>query len=112
KAAALAAKHAAKETKTAAPKMVVPKTAEEPLAKTPARATPPPPPKEEPKPEPVIIMPKPAAKPKPAPVEAEPADTAGKIHLNIVKPEETKKARVTIPQSADKNYIFPDIKLL
>jgi len=112
KAAALAAKHAAKETKTAAPKMVVPKAAEEPLAKTPARATPPPPPKEEPKPEPVIIMPKPAAKPKPAPVEAEPADTAGKIHLNIVKPEETKKARVTIPQSADKNYIFPDIKLL
>lgn len=107
KAAAIAAKQAAKEAKTA-PKMVVPKTAEEPLAKAPARAAPPP--KEEPKPEPVIIMPKPAAKPKPAP--AEPTDTAGKIHLNIVKAEETKKARVTVPQSADKNYLFPDIKLL
>ena len=107
KAAAIAAKQAAKEAKTA-PKMVVPKTAEEPLAKAPARAAPPP--KEEPKPEPVIIMPKPAAKPKPAP--AEPTDTAGKIHLNIVKAEETKKARVTVPQSADKSYLSPDIKLL
>lgn len=108
KAAIIAAKQAEKEAK-AAPKMVVPKTAEEPLAKAPARAAPPPP-KEEPKPEPVVIMPKPAAKPKPPP--AEPAENAGKIHLNIVKAEETKKARVTVPQSADKNYIFPDIKLL
>ena len=37
---------------------------------------------------------------------------AGKIELNIVKPEETKKAKVTLPQSDDKNYEFPPLKLL
>ncbi len=66
---------------------------------------------------------KPAIEPKPAahlPVKpAEPAtDTkplalaAGKIELNIVKLEETKKARVTLPQSDDKGYEFPPLKLL
>ncbi|MFM1850561.1 MAG: hypothetical protein RIS54_245 [Verrucomicrobiota bacterium] len=108
KAAALAAKLEANAPAKAEPAMVMPKTAEEPLAKAPVR--PAPPPKEEPKPEPVVIMPKPTAKPKPAAADA--AEGAGKIHLNIVKPEETKKARVTVPQSTDKNYLFPDIKLL
>jgi S-DNA-T family DNA segregation ATPase FtsK/SpoIIIE len=37
---------------------------------------------------------------------------AGKIELNIVKPEETKKAKVTLPQSDDKNYEFPPLRLL
>jgi len=37
---------------------------------------------------------------------------AGKIELNIVKTEEPKKARVTVPQSADKNYQFPPLSLL
>jgi S-DNA-T family DNA segregation ATPase FtsK/SpoIIIE len=37
---------------------------------------------------------------------------AGKIELNIVKPEETRKAKVTLPQSDDKNYEFPPLKLL
>jgi len=57
---------------------------------------------------------RPAAKP------AEPATSAkelaaiaaGKIALNIVKPEETKKAKVTLPQSDDKGYEFPPLKLL
>ncbi|MCC6414956.1 MAG: DNA translocase FtsK 4TM domain-containing protein, partial [Opitutaceae bacterium] len=100
-AAAKAAKSAAPETKPA------PQPAAPPPA--PVRVAPPPP-KETPKPEPMVVVAKPAAKPKPAPSESE--DAAGKIHLNIVKPEETKKARGTIPQSADKNYLFPDIKLL
>ena len=44
------------------------------------------------------------------------AEAAGaadkKLELNIVKPEETKKARLALPQSDDKNYEFPPIKLL
>jgi S-DNA-T family DNA segregation ATPase FtsK/SpoIIIE len=37
---------------------------------------------------------------------------AGKLELNIVKAEETKKAKVTLPQSDDKDYEFPPLKLL
>ena len=37
---------------------------------------------------------------------------AGKIELNIVKTEEPKKAKVTVPQSSDKNYQFPPLSLL
>ncbi|HZP60744.1 MAG TPA: DNA translocase FtsK 4TM domain-containing protein [Opitutaceae bacterium] len=40
------------------------------------------------------------------------AAAAGKIALNIVKPEETKKAKATIPQQADDNYQFPPLSLL
>ena len=40
------------------------------------------------------------------------AVAAGKIELNIVKPEETKKAKVTLPQSDDKDYQFPPLSLL
>jgi len=45
-----------------------------------------------------------APEPKPTP--------EAKIALNIVKPEETKKARIILPQSDDKNYEFPPLKLL
>ncbi len=37
---------------------------------------------------------------------------AGKIELNIVKPEETKKARALVPQSTDANYQFPPLSML
>ena len=36
----------------------------------------------------------------------------GKIELNIVKPEETKKARAVVPPSVDDNYKFPPLALL
>jgi len=53
---------------------------------------------------PLVKLPEPVADPKPASV--------GKFELNIVKPEETKKAKVALPQSDDKNYEFPPLKLL
>ncbi|HEX2852182.1 MAG TPA: DNA translocase FtsK [Opitutaceae bacterium] len=37
---------------------------------------------------------------------------AGKVELNIVKPEETKKAKITLPQTKDENYQFPPLSLL
>jgi S-DNA-T family DNA segregation ATPase FtsK/SpoIIIE len=38
---------------------------------------------------------------------------AGKVELNIVKPEEPKKAaKITLPQSDDANYQFPPLSLL
>src|SRR6478736_2262880 len=92
-------------------KMVVPKS-EDPLADMAKSGTMPP---MKPAPEPVV-----PAKPAPAKSSAtRPAiDTkalavaAGKIELNIVKAEETKKAKVTLPQSDDKDYEFPPLKLL
>ncbi len=60
----------------------------------------------------------PVPKPAPAPKvvrEAAPEPKAApkaKIELNIVKPEETKKAKVTVPQSSDENYKFPPLPLL
>ncbi|HYC72022.1 MAG TPA: DNA translocase FtsK, partial [Opitutaceae bacterium] len=90
-------------------KIVVPKT-EDPLTQAPKITRPP-----------VEVAPEPkaAAEQKPAPARAAKAATAepkavppGKIELNIVKPEETKKARVTLPQSDDKNYEFPPLALL
>ena len=53
--------------------------------------------------------PKPAVRP--SGKSSEPA-AAGKIELNIVKPEETKKAKVALPQSDDKDYEFPPLTLL
>jgi len=91
-------------------KMVVPK-GEDPLVEMPKAGTVPP---IKPAPEPVV-----PAKPAPKATATKPAtDTkalsaaAGKIELNIVKPEETKKAKVTLPQSDDKDYEFPPLKLL
>ena len=70
-------------------------------------------------PAPVATQPKPAPEPVRQPVAAKPAtDTAplaaaaGKMELNIVKPEETKKAKIILPQSDDKTYEFPPLKLL
>ncbi len=41
------------------------------------------------------------------------AVATGKVELNIVKPEEPKKAtKVTLPQSEDANYQFPPLSLL
>jgi DNA segregation ATPase FtsK/SpoIIIE, S-DNA-T family len=41
------------------------------------------------------------------------AAVAGKVELNIVKPEEPKKAaKITLPQSDDANYQFPPLSLL
>ena len=112
-------------------KTFVAKTAEDPLArpatrpafevgaaesvpanKPAAAAAPPPPAKAE----------KPAAAKPPAPRAAatEPAIdpkslavATGKVELNIVKPEEPKKAaKITLPQSDDANYQFPPLTLL
>ena len=65
-----------------------------------------------------VIAPPPFPKPtaKAAAPASEPQDLAramaGKIALNIVKLEETKKAKITLPQSDDKGYVFPPVKLL
>lgn len=85
-------------------KMVVPK-GEDPLTETARSGTVPP---MKPAPEPVV-----PAKSAPAKTATKPAIdlkpfAAGKIELNIVKAEETKKAKVSLPQSDDKDYIpFP-----
>ena len=112
------ARQAAATVSTAAPvlnagaarKMVVPK-GEDPLVESAKSASVPP---MKPAPEPVVPV-----KPVPAKTATKPATdikplaaAAGKIELNIVKPEETKKAKVTLPQSDDKDYQFPPLKLL
>ncbi|HEU5079321.1 MAG TPA: DNA translocase FtsK [Opitutaceae bacterium] len=41
------------------------------------------------------------------------ANAAGRFELNIVKPEELKKAaKATLPQSSDEKYLFPPLTLL
>ena len=110
---------AAVMAKTAAPviapgvakKLVVPK--DDPFADQPRAATVP----ALGKPVPEPVAPKAANRPPLKP--AEPAAgtkplgaAAGKIELNIVKPEETKKAKSTLPQSDDKDYIPFPITLL
>ncbi len=62
------------------------------------------------KPEPKAAAPTPKVAKESVP-ESKPAPKA-KIELNIVKPEETKKAKVTVPQSSDENYKFPPLSLL
>jgi S-DNA-T family DNA segregation ATPase FtsK/SpoIIIE len=112
RAAAAQAAATAKTAPLVAPqKPLAPKSAEVTAEPGKPAATPPPaktPPAEitEPKPpaRPLVKPPEAAAEPKPAAV--------GKIELNIVKPEETKKAKVALPQSDDKNYEFPPLKLL
>ncbi|MSU45541.1 MAG: DNA translocase FtsK [Lacunisphaera sp.] len=101
-AAAAAAKAVSPAAPTSAPgtskRMVVPKT-NDPLAELPKTATVPP-------------MTKPAAETPAAKSTTRPPLKAGKIELNIVKPEETKKAKITLPQSDDKDYEFPPLTLL
>lgn len=119
KAAAIAAKQRAEEEKASAKaaakeekkKLLVPKTTVDPLAKspvnTPAEPPAPPPP---PPPEPKVFGLKSNGNGKAR--TPEPATEPAKLELNIVKPEETKKARITVPQSKDDNYEFPPLKLL
>ncbi len=107
----------AAQSLTPTKKMITPKGDDplvEPPAKPAAKAKPAPEPEAEPakpaKPAPAPM--KPAAATKPATDIKELAAAAGKLELNIVKPEETKKAKVTLPQSDDKNYEFPPLSLL
>lgn len=114
-------------------KTFVPRSAEDPLAKpTLVRSTPAALPAAEATPPERAAPATPAAptKPEPSPLPAlklangrtaaEPAtDTkalavaTGKVELNIVKPEEPKKAaKVSLPQSDDANYEFPPLTLL
>jgi S-DNA-T family DNA segregation ATPase FtsK/SpoIIIE len=121
--AAKARQAAAVPAATAAPalgtgparKMIVPKAAE-PVADAGKAAAPIQDAPEEPAAQAKTVPARPAPRATP---ESRPAtDTkslgvaAGKIELNIVKPEETKKAKVTLPQSDDKNYEFPPLKIL
>ena len=112
KAAAAAVAKAVAPAPTAAPqqppgtskKIVVPKT-DDPLVtaqKTPSVAT-------TKSAEPIA---KPTAADSKSAASARAAAATGKIELNIVKPEETKKTKVPLPQSDDKTYEFPPIKLL
>jgi len=100
KEAKIAAKVEAKALKGNPKTMVVPESQEDTLAKAPSRSA---------APAPVIKF----GGRKKATAESTPTAEDGKpLALNIVKAEETKKARVSIPQSDDANYQFPDINLL
>ncbi|MBI2515769.1 MAG: DNA translocase FtsK [Opitutae bacterium] len=88
---------------TVAPKRIVVPKSEDPFAEAPKSVTTPP---LKPAPEPLAPA-RTATDTKSLAVAA-----AGKLELNIVKPEETKKAKVTLPQSDDKTYEFPPLKLL
>jgi S-DNA-T family DNA segregation ATPase FtsK/SpoIIIE len=92
-------------------KTFVPKTAEDPLAKSPAaRAVEPPVSKPDSKPP---LAPKPPASKSTATDTKPLAVATGMVELNIVKPEEPKKAaKITLPQSDDANYQFPPLSLL
>lgn len=92
-------------------KAIVPKS-EDPLAEAPKPGSRAPVTEAEPPAKPAL----PAKPAKPAPTATDPKElavaAAGKIELNIVKPEETKKAKVVLPQTDDKNYEFPPLTLL
>jgi len=90
------------------PKVPAPKADGDPLTRRAPRPT---------TPEPAGAEPPPPAKPAPAPAAEKPAPVPtpapAKVALNIVKPEEPRKAaRVALPQSEDKNYQFPPLSLL
>jgi S-DNA-T family DNA segregation ATPase FtsK/SpoIIIE len=94
-------------------KTFVPKPAEDPLAKSAATRSDPAglPPPSKAKPE---AAPAPALKLGAGKSAAEPdKKPEPKVELNIVKPEEPKKAKhVVLPQSDDANYQFPPLNLL
>jgi S-DNA-T family DNA segregation ATPase FtsK/SpoIIIE len=119
-------------------KTFVSKSAEDPLAKNPARPAaaedsaakpatsaplaPPPPPKPDLKASALKLAGEKPAVPAPAatPIVGETATdkkalavATGNVALNIVKPEEPKKAaKISLPQSDDANYLFPPLTLL
>jgi len=88
------------------------------LVKVPKVAPVPPP--SEPEAAPKLLPEKEAKEPKekPAPIVAvkeaktAPPPADGKIELNIVKPEELKKARLVVPTAPGDNYKFPPLTLL
>jgi S-DNA-T family DNA segregation ATPase FtsK/SpoIIIE len=99
------------------------KSAEDPLAKPAARGTGTEAPELVAAPKsatsPAPALPKAAAKPTPPASNTATnlkdltVATTGKFELNIVKPEEPKKAtKITLPQSDDKTYEFPPLSLL
>jgi S-DNA-T family DNA segregation ATPase FtsK/SpoIIIE len=105
-------------------KLNVPKTQDEPLSARPGSRPSPAPTESAAKTEPGAV---PSPEPKPnslklpskTPVGETATDTkplavaaAGRIELNIVKPEELKKAKAASPQSADDHYQFPPLSLL
>ncbi len=116
-AAAAAAAPAPTRTGPAAPplqppkKVIIPKS-EDPLADAPKPGARTPAP--EPEPAKPVAPTKTAAKPAPTATDTKQlaVAAAGKIELNIVKPEETKKAKVVLPQTDDKTYEFPPLALL
>jgi S-DNA-T family DNA segregation ATPase FtsK/SpoIIIE len=65
-----------------------------------------------PEPKPSLAAKLAAAKAATAERAAPGGSSAGKIELNIVKPEELKKARAAVPAAADGNYTFPPLTLL
>jgi S-DNA-T family DNA segregation ATPase FtsK/SpoIIIE len=112
--------HASTVGPLAGKKLVIPTSKEDPLSRTPANRSGPPvttEPVSTPMTPPAPPAPaKPAVKPVEKPVLVEDAKsnggTKGVVELNIVKPEETKKAKFTLPQSDDANYEFPPLKML
>jgi S-DNA-T family DNA segregation ATPase FtsK/SpoIIIE len=91
--AALAAPPPAPVGPTGAKKIFVSKPGEDPLARAAAR--------------PPMQPGEPSSAPRP-----EARETAQKMPLTIVKPEEPKKAKVVLPQTSDANYEFPPLTLL
>ncbi len=92
---------------TTAKKTIVPQSKDDPLAKPVAART------STPETSPTPAAPsKSVEKTPPATDTKALAAAAGKIQLNIVKPEEPKKAKATVPQSTDDNYEFPPLRLL
>lgn len=106
-------------------KVFVPKGTDEPLAKVatvpPISSTASPLKVDSKSKSPLPVTPKPAAEAS-AEAKAEkaeaksatppPSSASAKVQLNIVKPEETKKAKITLPQSNDENYQFPPLTML
>lgn len=85
-------------------KTFVPKSTEDPLAKAAApRAGEPPE---------AARTPPPKAEPKGSLKVSTESRAEAKVELNIVKPEETKKAKVVLPQSVNPAYSFPPLSLL
>ncbi|MEO6006267.1 MAG: DNA translocase FtsK 4TM domain-containing protein [Opitutus sp.] len=95
----------------AAKKIVVPKSPDESIVRLPAPAAA----VDVAKPEPKAVPLKVAAKPYEPAIETNALKAVvGKLELNIVKPEETKKSKASIlpVRSEDKNYEFPPLTLL
>jgi S-DNA-T family DNA segregation ATPase FtsK/SpoIIIE len=101
-------------------KLVIPTSKEDPLSRTPAiRSGPPVTTESVSTPTTPAIPPAPARpavklteKPELGVDSKSTAGAKGVVELNIVKPEETKKAKFILPQSDDANYEFPPLKML